>query len=78
MAGLPTQPWEMPLSDAVLKGISIRGSYLGSRHELEEVFRLAVQGIGVPHVSTHPLTSVPALLDDMKQHRITGRAVVAF
>jgi propanol-preferring alcohol dehydrogenase len=76
MAGLPTQPWEMPLSDAVLKGISIRSSYLGSRHELEEVFRLGVQGIGIPHVSTHPLTNVPELLDKMKQGHITGRAVV--
>ena len=78
VAGLSTRPWEMPLYEAVLKGVTFRGSYLGSRQELEEVFRLAVDGIGIPHIETHPLSGLPGVMESMKLGRLTGRAVVVF
>jgi len=78
IAGMPVRPWEMPVNEAVLRGVTIRGSYLGTRADLEEVFRLAVQGIGLPHVERHRLEETPALLEKMRAAELVGRAVVVF
>lgn len=77
-SGLSTNQYELPIVDTVLKGISIRGSYLGTRADLEEVFRLAQIGVGRPHIEAHPLDRVPELLDAMRRGEILGRAVVVF
>jgi alcohol dehydrogenase, propanol-preferring len=77
-SGLSTNQYELPIVDTVLKGISIRGSYLGTRADLEEVFRLAQSGVGRAHIETHALDEVPALFERMRQGEIRGRAVVVF
>jgi propanol-preferring alcohol dehydrogenase len=77
-SGLSTNQYELPIVDTVLKGISIRGSYLGTRADLEEVFRLAQSGVGRAHLETHALDQAPALLERMRQGEILGRAVVVF
>lgn len=77
-SGLSTNQYELPIVDTVLKGISIRGSYLGTRADLEEVFRLAQSGIGRPHIEEHAIDQAPALLERMRRGEILGRAVVSF
>jgi len=77
-AGLSTNQYELPIVDTVLKGISVRGSFLGTRADLEEVFRLAQDGVGRPHVETYAIDAAPALLDKMRRGEILGRAVIAF
>jgi propanol-preferring alcohol dehydrogenase len=68
----------LPIVDTVLKGISIRGSYLGTRADLEEVFRLAQSGVGRAHIETHALDQAPELFETMRRGEILGRAVVVF
>ena len=63
LVGLAVTSYELPLVDTVLKGITIRGSYLGSRDDLAAVFDLAAQGVLRPHVHTHALDEAPALLE---------------
>ena len=77
-AGLSTNQYELPIVDTVLKGVSIRGSYLGTRADLAEVFRLAQSGVGRAHVETHALDDAPELFEKMRRGEILGRAVVAF
>ncbi len=77
-SGLSTNQYELPIVDTVLKGITIRGSYLGSRGDLDEVFRLAQSGVGRAHIETHALDEAPALLERMTRGEILGRAVVVF
>ena len=77
-SGLSTNPYELPIVDTVLKGISIRGSYLGTRGDLEEVFRLARLGIGRAHIERHALEDAPGLFESMRRGEILGRAVVVF
>ena len=62
----------------MLKGLTVRGSYLGSRDDLEAVFALAGQGVLRPHVHTHAIDETPALLDRMRRGELSGRAVIAF
>jgi propanol-preferring alcohol dehydrogenase len=77
-SGLSTNQYELPIVDTVLKGISIRGSYLGTRADLEEVFRLAQSGVGRAHIETHALEQAPELFEAMRRGEILGRAVVVF
>jgi len=77
-SGLSTNQYELPIVDTVLKGISIRGSYLGTRADLEEVFRLAQVGVGRAHIETHSLDEAPELFETMRRGEILGRAVVVF
>jgi propanol-preferring alcohol dehydrogenase len=78
LVGLAVTSYELPLVDTVLKGITIRGSYLGSRDDLAAVFALAGQGILRAHVHTHALDETPVLLDSMRRGELSGRAVITF
>lgn len=78
LVGLTNDRLELPVLDTVLKGITVRGSYLGTRQDLEEVFRLAESSNVRPHVQKHEIGEVPALLEQMRQGDLTGRAVVTF
>jgi propanol-preferring alcohol dehydrogenase len=78
LVGLTNDRFELPVLDLILKGITVRGSYLGTRQDMEEVFRLAAAGVVRPHVETHALNAVPALLDRMRRGELTGRAVITF
>jgi propanol-preferring alcohol dehydrogenase len=77
-SGLSTNPYELPIVDTVLKGISIRGSYLGTRADLDEVFRLAQSGVGRAHIETYSLDQAPELFETMRRGEILGRAVVVW
>ena len=78
LVGLSATNYELPLVDTVLKGITIRGSYLGTRQDLARVFALAGEGVLRPHVHTHALDEAPALLEQMRRGELPGRAVIAF
>jgi propanol-preferring alcohol dehydrogenase len=77
-SGLSTNQYELPIVDTVLKGISIRGSYLGTRADLAEVFRLAETGVGRAHIERHSLDETPEVFEAMRRGEILGRAVVMF
>jgi len=61
----------------ILKGIRITGSFLGTREDLETVFRLASQG-AVAATETFSLRDVPGILARLQAGQIAGRAVISF
>jgi propanol-preferring alcohol dehydrogenase len=78
LVGLSVANYELPLVDTVLKGITVKGSYLGSTEDLVAVFRLAAEGVVRPNVHTHALGETPALLEELRRGEVLGRAVVAW
>ena len=78
LVGISVNQYDLPLVDTIVKGIAIRGSYLGTRQELEEVFRLAQSGAIQAHVHTHTLEETPAILESLHRGDILGRAVIGF
>ena len=78
LVGLAHDTFDLPVIDTVLKGITIRGSFLGTRHDLEEVFRLAASGAVRPHIEKHALDEAPSLLEKMHRGELVGRAVIEF
>lgn len=78
LVGLAHGAFEMPVVDTVLKGIGIRGSFLGTREDLEEVFRLAENGVACPRIERHVIDEAPELFQKMHRGELTGRAVIEF
>jgi propanol-preferring alcohol dehydrogenase len=68
--------YDLPLNETIIKGLSVRASYLGTRADLEEVFALAVAGVGVPHVEPVDIAEVPSVLERLHAGQVIGRAVV--
>jgi propanol-preferring alcohol dehydrogenase len=78
LVGLAHGVAELPIVDTVLKGITIRGSFLGAREDLEEVFRLAAAGVVRSHIETHAIDDAPLLFERLRRGELTGRAVITF
>ncbi len=78
LVGLSVSQYELPLVETIIKGINVRGSYLGTREDLESVFHLARTGAVRPHVHTHALDETPEILESMKRGEVPGRAVICF
>ncbi|MEO7653137.1 MAG: zinc-dependent alcohol dehydrogenase [Bryobacteraceae bacterium] len=78
LVGLSGASYSLPIVDTVLKGIQIRGSFLGTREDLDDVFALAASGLVKPHVATYPLDRTPSLLSELREGTLLGRAVVVF
>jgi len=78
LVGLSTNSYELPLVDTVLKGVTVKGSYLGTPADLAEVFAWARAGALRAHVHSHSLEETPGILTQMQRGDLFGRAVVAF
>jgi propanol-preferring alcohol dehydrogenase len=77
VVGLTTRDLPVSVTELVLKGIRITGSYLGSRWDLAAVFKMATNGV-VASTETFPLDQAPQVLDRLKKGEIAGRAVISF
>ncbi|SPE25859.1 fragment of zinc-type alcohol dehydrogenase (part 2/2) [Candidatus Sulfopaludibacter sp. SbA3] len=78
LVGLAMSQYELPLVDTVLKGITVRGSYLGTQQDLAEVFALASAGFIRAHIETHSLADVPEVLERLRRGELLGRAVITW
>jgi propanol-preferring alcohol dehydrogenase len=78
LVGLAHGSFDLPVIDTVLKGITIRGSFLGTRQDLEEVFRMASTGAVKPLIERHALDEAPSLIEKMHRGELVGRAVIEF
>jgi propanol-preferring alcohol dehydrogenase len=74
--GLP--PGEFPLSifDTVLNGVTVRGSIVGTRLDLQEALDFAGQGKVHATVATEKLENVNSVFDRMRRGEIEGRIVL--
>jgi len=78
LVGLPPGEFPTPIFDVVLKRITVRGSIVGTRRDLDEAVAFAVDGKVKAEFTTAPLTDINAIFDRMKQGKIDGRVVLDF
>ena len=76
--GLPPGDFPAPIFEIVLKGLTVRGSIVGTRQDLEEALEFYAQGKIHPTVSVRELAEVNAVFDEMKHAKIDGRVVLRF
>ena len=78
LVGLANSSFSLPITDTILKGIRLRGSFLGTKQDLQDVFRLAESGAVKADTEQYAIEETPALLDRLRNHELHGRAVVVF
>jgi propanol-preferring alcohol dehydrogenase len=68
---------ELPLVTVPLKAITIQGAYTGNYNDMVELLGLAKRGVINPIISKHyKLTEANNALEDLKNRKILGRAVI--
>lgn len=76
MVGLPTQDVSVPILDAVVRGLTIRGSLAGNRTDLDDVLRFAADREVRPVYSVEPVEHINAVFDRLRANRVEGRVVL--
>jgi propanol-preferring alcohol dehydrogenase len=61
----------------VLNRITIRGSIVGTRHDLDEALAFAADGKVRCHYTTRPLAEINEVFHDMRTGQIDGRIVLS-
>lgn len=78
LVGLPPGEFPTPIFDVVLKRLSIRGSIVGTRRDLDEAIAFALHGKVNAEITKAPLEEINDIFVRMKSGRINGRVVLAF
>ncbi|WP_299186422.1 alcohol dehydrogenase AdhP [uncultured Psychrobacter sp.] len=76
--GLPTGDFPVSIFDTVLNGITIRGSIVGTRLDLQESLDMAAEGKVKATVAAEPLENINDILERMRQGKIEGRIVIDY
>jgi len=76
--GLPPGDFPAPIFDIVLKGLTIRGSIVGTRQDMDEALQFYARGQIHPTVSERRIDEVNDVLDEMKHGKIDGRVVIRY
>lgn len=74
--GLPPGDFPLSIFDTVLNGITVRGSIVGTRLDLQEALDFAARGKVRATVSTDRLDNINAVFDRMRKGEIEGRVVL--
>ena len=76
LVGLPPGEFPVPLFDIVLKRLTIRGSFVGTRFDLQEALTVAADRGIRSHIQTQPLETVNDALDRLRTGKVEGRVVL--
>jgi propanol-preferring alcohol dehydrogenase len=76
LIGLPPGDFPTPIFDVVLKRLTIRGSIVGTRLDLQEALQFAALGKVTPTIELQPLSAINKVIDRLKQGDVSGRVVL--
>ncbi|MEE1900102.1 alcohol dehydrogenase AdhP [Flavobacterium rakeshii] len=74
--GLPPGSFDLPIFDTVLNRITVRGSIVGTRKDLQEAIQFAQEGKVKANVTAAKLEDINDVFDKMKKGEIEGRMVL--
>ena len=76
--GLPAGDFPASIFEIVLKGLTVRGSIVGTRQDMREALDFYSRGQINATVSTRDLGEINAVFDEMKHGKIDGRVVIKY
>jgi len=76
--GLPPGDFPAPIFDIVLKGLTIRGSIVGTRQDMAEALDFYARGLIHPTVESARLDDINEVFDRMERGQIDGRVVIDY
>ena len=74
--GLPPGSFPLPIFNMVLSGVTVRGSIVGTRLDLQESLDFAAMGKVKATVSTDRLENINDIFARMHEGKIEGRVVL--
>lgn len=76
--GLPRNDIQLPISATVCaaRGLSIKGSSVGTENEMGWILQLALQGVITPAIEVFDFAETPRLIEKLTRDEVRGRAVV--
>ena len=75
---LPPGAFPLPIFDVVLKRITVRGSIVGTRRDLDEALAFAAEGKIKAEITKAPLEDINTIFSSMSVGKIEGRMVLDF
>ncbi|GAA3294333.1 alcohol dehydrogenase AdhP [Arthrobacter citreus] len=78
LVGLPPGDFPAPIFDVVLKGLTIRGSIVGTRQDLAEAIDFYDRGLIHPNITTRNLEEINDVMDELRAGRVDGRIVIGY
>ncbi|WP_055046747.1 alcohol dehydrogenase AdhP [Devosia sp. A16] len=78
LVGLPPGDFPTSIFDVVLKRITLRGSIVGSRRDLDEAVAFALEGKIKAHITKAPLGDINAIFSRLAAGKVDGRMVLDF
>lgn len=78
LVGLPPGDFPTPIFDVVLKRITVRGSIVGTRRDLDEAIAFAARGRVRAEIQKAPLEDINAIFSKLRRGEIEGRMVLDF
>ena len=76
--GLPAGDFPASIFEIVLKGLTVRGSIVGTRQDMQEALDFFARGQIHATVATRDLSEINAVFAEMKQGKIDGRVVIKY
>ena len=76
VVGLPNAELPIPIFDTVLNGVTVKGSIVGTRKDLQESLAFAAQGKVRTNIEVQPLDNINEVFQRMEKGQINGRIVL--
>ncbi|MEJ9318624.1 zinc-binding dehydrogenase, partial [Halalkalibacterium halodurans] len=76
VVGLPNDELPIPIFDTVLNGVTVKGSIVGTRKDLQESIEFAAQGKVRTNIEVQPLDNINDVFERMANGKINGRVVL--
>jgi propanol-preferring alcohol dehydrogenase len=78
LVGLPPGEFPLPVFDVVLKRITVRGSLVGTRADMQEALALAAAHRIAAHIETASFEDINDVFDRLRHGKVQGRVVLDF
>jgi alcohol dehydrogenase, propanol-preferring len=76
LIGIPQEPLPLGIFDMVIKGLTVRGSLIGTRQDIREALQLVSAGKVKPMVESRSLDDVNGAIDAVRKRQARGRVVL--
>lgn len=77
LVGLPPGDFQTPIFDVVLKRLTVRGSIVGTRKDLEECLQFAAEGKVKATIEPQPLDAINEVFERLSNGEVNGRVVLS-
>ncbi len=74
--GLPPGDFPLPIFSTVLNGITVRGSIVGTRRDLQESLEFAADGLVRAHIHRDRLANINDIFAELRAGQVDGRVVL--